>query len=145
MSICFAGYKDFLTSLDMDGPDEFSEEKLKNFFQITADRYNMRAIACKNRVLFQANEQQLQGFMYLDGQIVKTQPSRFSVVDRIGGGDAFASGILHGLLTGKTAEDTVRFGIGSAILKHFVQGDVSPYTEKDVERFIKSPVGDVSR
>ncbi len=145
VSICFAGYKDFRASLDMEGPEEFDEEELKGFFKLATDRYGMRAIACTNRVVHQSNDHQLQGFLYMDGVTVQTKSFRFAIVDRIGGGDAFASGILHGLLIKKTAEETVQFGTGLAILKHFVSGDVSTYTGHDVERFINSPGVDVLR
>ena len=46
-----------------------------------------------------------------------------AIVDRIGTGDAFAAGILHGLLTGMDEQDSLDFALAAACLKHSVPGD----------------------
>jgi 2-dehydro-3-deoxygluconokinase len=46
-----------------------------------------------------------------------------AIVDRIGTGDAFAAGILHGLLTGMHEQDSLDFALAAASLKHSVPGD----------------------
>ncbi len=45
------------------------------------------------------------------------------IVDRVGTGDAFAAGIIHGLLTGMSDADTLKFGHAAACLKHSLFGD----------------------
>jgi len=54
------------------------------------------------------------------------------IVDRIGAGDAFAAGVIHGLRRGWPAEDTLRFGLAAAALKHAIPGDMNLVTEQDV-------------
>ena len=54
------------------------------------------------------------------------------IIDRIGGGDAFAAGILHGILSGFDADATVRFGLAAGGLKHSIPGDFNPVSEADV-------------
>ncbi|WWW36063.1 sugar kinase [Stenotrophomonas rhizophila] len=54
------------------------------------------------------------------------------IVDRIGGGDAFAAGILHGMMRGFAPEAIVRFGPAAACLKHSIPGDFNPVSEADV-------------
>lgn len=54
------------------------------------------------------------------------------IVDRIGGGDAFAAGILHGMMRGFAPEAIVRFGLAAACLKHSIPGDFNPVSEADV-------------
>ena len=58
------------------------------------------------------------------------------IVDRIGTGDAFAAGILHGLLTGMPIADTVRFGLAAACLKHSIPGDFNLVERADVEDLV---------
>jgi 2-dehydro-3-deoxygluconokinase len=48
-----------------------------------------------------------------------------SIVDRIGTGDAFAAGILHGCLTGMSDQATLDFALAAAVLKHSIPGDVN--------------------
>jgi len=45
------------------------------------------------------------------------------IVDRIGGGDAYSSGIIYGLLTGQDLQETVDFGTAAGCLKHSIHGD----------------------
>jgi len=55
-----------------------------------------------------------------------------AIVDRIGTGDAFAAGILHGLLTGMHEQDSLDFGLAAASLKHSVPGDFNLVTAAQV-------------
>src|SRR5437868_6391463 len=50
------------------------------------------------------------------------------IVDRNGAGDAFAAGVLHGLLSGAAHERAVRYGLALACLKHSLPGDASLFT-----------------
>lgn len=57
------------------------------------------------------------------------------VVDRIGGGDAFAAGVLHGLMSGAGEAAAVRDGLSLACLKHSVLGDMALFTRADLAAF----------
>ncbi len=57
------------------------------------------------------------------------------IVDRIGGGDAFAAGVLHGLLQGEPLPRTAELGLALACLKHSVPGDMALFNRADVEGF----------
>jgi 2-dehydro-3-deoxygluconokinase len=58
------------------------------------------------------------------------------IVDRIGAGDAFAAGILHGLVTGLDREATARAGLGLAVLKHSLPGDASLFARRDLDAWL---------
>jgi len=55
-----------------------------------------------------------------------------AVVDRIGTGDAFAAGLIHGLATGMTEAGALDFAVAAAALKHSIPGDWNLSTEKDI-------------
>jgi len=57
------------------------------------------------------------------------------IVDRIGAGDSFAAGILHGLIEGQTLEEVARTGLALAALKHSLPGDASLFTRRDLAAF----------
>ncbi|MBM3928897.1 MAG: sugar kinase [Sphingomonadales bacterium] len=57
------------------------------------------------------------------------------IVDRIGAGDAFASGILHGLRQGLALEDVARTGLALTALKHSLPGDLSLFRQADIDGF----------
>ena len=53
------------------------------------------------------------------------QSQRYDVrlVDRIGGGDSFAAGLIYGLVTGRSAADSLRFAVAASALKQSIPGD----------------------
>jgi 2-dehydro-3-deoxygluconokinase len=63
------------------------------------------------------------------------------IVDRIGGGDAYSSGIIYGLLTGQDLQDTVEFATATSCLKHTIHGDFNLVTFDEVLALMK---GDAS-
>jgi 2-dehydro-3-deoxygluconokinase len=67
------------------------------------------------------------------------------IVDRIGGGDAFAAGVLHGLLGGRDEDYSLRFGLAAACLKHSVPGDFLCLDAGRVEALLGEARFDVRR
>lgn len=63
------------------------------------------------------------------------------IVDRVGGGDSFAAGLIYGLHTGMAEEDALNFAVAASCLKHSIPGDVNLVTLPEVERLMK---GDAS-
>jgi len=59
------------------------------------------------------------------------------IIDRIGGGDAYAAGILHGVLSGQDLEGTVASGLALTCLKHSLPGDASLFRQADIDAFLE--------
>lgn len=68
-----------------------------------------------------------------------------SVVDRIGGGDAFASGVLFGIYRGWSNDEALAFGLAAAGLKHSVQGDFNLFDEAQVRAAMAAEGFDIRR
>ena len=60
-----------------------------------------------------------------------------AIVDRIGTGDAFAAGLIHGLATFKTDAEALDFAVAAAALKHSIPGDFNLSTEKDIRTVVR--------
>ena len=58
------------------------------------------------------------------------------IVDRIGAGDAFAAGVLHGVLGGKPIGEAAGYGLALACLKHSLPGDASLFGQPDIDAFL---------
>jgi 2-dehydro-3-deoxygluconokinase len=67
------------------------------------------------------------------------------IVDRIGGGDAFAGGLLHGLMQGWEDTDALTFALYSAAWKHGQTGDASHASEADIRALMTAGGFDVKR
>ncbi len=57
------------------------------------------------------------------------------IVDRIGAGDAFAAGVLHGLLTEKNIPEILDDGLAMMLLAHTIPGDATPFSAADMISF----------
>ena len=98
---------------------------------------NLRLIASTARHVVDADTHRIAA--RIDGREGAAQTEEVAVsgiVDRIGGGDAFAAGILHGVLTGRDLDWTVRSGLAVTALKHSLPGDASLFTTRDIESFL---------
>ena len=81
-----------------------------------------------------------------DGEEAYAPPRRLnSMVDRIGGGDAFAAGVLHGVISGMGAQQTVEFALAASILKHAIPGDFNLSSVEDIAAMTASGGSDVRR
>jgi 2-dehydro-3-deoxygluconokinase len=63
------------------------------------------------------------------------------VVDRIGGGDSFAAGLIYGLVTGRAPEAALRFAVAASALKQTIPGDFNRVSVAEVDALAK---GDAS-
>ena len=58
------------------------------------------------------------------------------IVDRVGAGDSFASGLIHGLLTRNSSREALEFAVAASCLKHTLRGDYNLVTEAEVEKLM---------
>ncbi|OFW20238.1 MAG: 2-dehydro-3-deoxygluconokinase [Acidobacteria bacterium RIFCSPLOWO2_12_FULL_66_21] len=68
------------------------------------------------------------------GTLHRSQRYDVRIVDRIGGGDSFAAGLIYGLLTGRAPEGALRFAVAASALKQTVPGDFNRMTVEEVDR-----------
>jgi 2-dehydro-3-deoxygluconokinase len=71
----------------------------------------------------------------------RSQHYAVRLVDRIGGGDSFAAGLIYGLVTGRSREDSLRFAVAASALKQTIPGDFNRVTLGEVDALAK---GDAS-
>ena len=98
---------------------------------------NLRLIASTARHVVDADTHRISA--RIDSREATAQTDEVTVagiIDRIGGGDAFAVGILHGLRLGRDLDWTVRSGLAVTALKHSLSGDASLFGTADVEAFL---------
>ncbi len=58
------------------------------------------------------------------------------ITDRVGSGDAFAAGLIHGLLTKESQGEALEFAVAASALKHTIRGDFNLVTAAEVEALI---------
>jgi len=104
--------------------------------QKLADRFGFKIVTITLRGDTSVLRNTWTAIAYADGVVVDDRTYNIEVVDRIGGGDAYAAGFLHGLLTGDVAK-AVRQGNAFSALKQTSWGDFNYATLAEVEAQIK--------
>ena len=102
-------------------PDLEQQEIVFNAF---VKRYpNLKCIARHVRYSPSCSENSLKAYLWYEGKTYESRKLTFNILDRVGGGDAFVSGIIYALMQKFTPEDTVNFGVASSAIKHTLHGD----------------------
>jgi len=76
------------------------------------------------------------GIAYQKGKVYKTRTYEVEIVDRLGAGDSFAAGLIHGLLTGDI-QKAVDWGVATSAIKHSIPGDFAWVRADEVESLLK--------
>jgi len=107
-------------------PMQPSYEQQDEVFRAFVERYpNLRCIARHVRYAHSGSENSLKAFMWYQGHTFESKLFTFHILDRVGGGDAFASGLIYAMLHGYQAMDMVNFAVASSVLKHTIHGDAN--------------------
>ncbi|BFQ95039.1 sugar kinase [Enterococcus cecorum] len=145
-------YVDYLSAGKLDaqyllGIENAQDLSLEQCYQEIKKRYpNIQVIYSTNRTILSAKHNQLQGTIYSQNQYYKSEVIDIpDIIDRVGGGDAYSAGILHGLLSGYSAQEIVNFATAASALKHMVYGDCNQFTLEEVQAYLKNGSSKINR
>ena len=103
-----------------------SYEAQDEVFRGFVERYpNLKCIARHVRYAHSGSENSLKAFMWYEGHTFESKLFTFHILDRVGGGDAFASGLIYAMIHNYRAMDMVNFAVASSVLKHTIHGDAN--------------------
>jgi 2-dehydro-3-deoxygluconokinase len=106
----------------------------------------LQYVASTLRQQVSANHHRLTGRLATrDGVWSSAEMDLPGIVDRIGGGDAYAAGILHSLISGSPPQKTVDFATAAAAIKHSIAGDYNRTSVREVEDLLTQTSLDVRR
>ncbi len=107
-------------------PLQPSYEQQDEIFRAFIERYpNIKCIARHVRYVHSGSENSLKAFMWYDGHTFESKLFTFNILDRVGGGDAFASGLIYAMIHDYRPMDMINFAVASSVLKHTIHGDAN--------------------
>jgi 2-dehydro-3-deoxygluconokinase len=109
-----------------------------------ANRFGLRAVAVTLRENPLVWKNTWTAIAYQEGKILRTRSYEVEIVDRLGAGDSFAAGLIHGLLAGDLQRG-LDFGVAASALKHSIPGDFAWVTRAEVEALLQGPGLRISR
>ena len=105
-------------------PLQPSYEQQDEIFQAFVERYpNLKCIARHVRYAHSGSENSLKAFMWYENHTFESKLFTFNILDRVGGGDAFASGLIYAMIHEYRPMDMINFAVASSVIKHTIRGD----------------------
>ena len=107
-------------------PLQPSYEQQDEIFQRFVERYpNIQCIGRHVRYAHSGSENSLKAFMWYQGHTFESKLFTFNILDRVGGGDAFASGLIYAMMNDYKPMDLINFAVASSVIKHTIHGDAN--------------------
>ena len=109
-------------------------EGYKDIFKQMRETFNFKTVVTTLRESFSSTHNGWKALIY-DGKEFYTS-KRYDIdpiIDRVGGGDSFSGGIIHGLLTKPNQGEALEFAVAASALKHTINGDFNLVSIEEVE------------
>ena len=104
----------------------------KGIFKQVAKDFGFKVVASSLRESYSASHNGWKGLLYDGKEFYESKHYDIEpIVDRVGSGDSFAAGIIHGLLSYKDNQKTIEFAVAISALKHTIFGDFNQATEEE--------------
>lgn len=113
--------------------------------EVAAAYPNLKLVASTLRTASTASRNHWGAIALYEDKIVHVPQIEIDILDRVGGGDSFASGLIYGLLAGKPIDWAVRCGVAHGALAMTTAGDTSMATLAEVERAMKGGSARIAR
>ncbi len=143
--------EDLQMGLGLKGPDVESSGKLdpSSFFammeQVADTLPSVQVVATTLREVHSTNRHEWSAVCWIEGETYQAPTCELDVVDRVGGGDGFASGLFYGLLSGRDPEDALRLGWAHGALLTTFPGDTTMATLEQVEALAEGGTARIQR
>ena len=99
-------------------------EGYKSIFKAMAQEFGFKYVVSTLRESFSASHNGWKAMIYDGAGFYESKRYDIApIVDRVGGGDSFSGGLIHGLLTKNTKEEALEFAVAASALKHTINGD----------------------
>jgi 2-dehydro-3-deoxygluconokinase len=143
--------EDLQKGLGIPGPEVAAKSKLDPsvFFgmigQVVKKHPQVKIVATTLREVHSTNHHSWSAVAWINGQTYQAPTAELDVLDRVGGGDGFASGFFYGLLTNEPPEECVKLGWAHGALLTTFPGDTTMATVEQVRAFAKGGSARIQR
>ena len=142
VDICFANEEDSEKVLGIKAKDtditaaKLSVEGYKELAKELTDTFHFEKVAITLRESVSASVNNWSGLLYADGNAYLSKKYTMQIVDRVGGGDSFASGMIYALLNDFDNQKAIEYAVGASCLKHAIEFDFNLSSVDDVMNLI---------
>jgi 2-dehydro-3-deoxygluconokinase len=143
--------EDLQMGLGIPGPEVAAKSKLdpSTFFgmidQVVKQHPQIRIVATTLREVHSTNRHNWGAVAWINGKTFVAPTCELDILDRVGGGDGFASGFFYGLLAGESEEEAVKLGWAHGALLTTFPGDTTMATIDQVRAFARGGSARIQR
>jgi 2-dehydro-3-deoxygluconokinase len=151
VDVLIGNEEDLQHGLGIPGPEVLAQSSLdpRTFFAmidaVVAKHPHIQGVATTLREVQSTNRHRWSAVAWLGGETHTAPVCDLDVVDRVGGGDGFAAGLIYGLLTGEPPEEAVKLGWAHGALLTTFPGDTTMATVEQVRAFAKGGSARIQR
>ncbi|MBD3626997.1 MULTISPECIES: sugar kinase [Cyclobacterium] len=139
VDVCIGNEEDAETTLGFKSNEtdvtkgELNLEGYKDVFKQMKDKFGFKYIASTLRESYSASDNGWSALVYDGNEFYHSKKYDVRIVDRVGGGDSFASGFIYGLVEKMAMKDACEFAVAASALKHTIPGDMNHATLAEVK------------
>lgn len=137
VDICIANEEDAESVFGIKGAEvasgKIEHARYADVARQLTERFKFKAVAITLRESISASENGWSGLYYAGGKSHFSRRYHIQIVDRVGGGDSFAAGLIFALTRGDDPQKAIEFAVAASCLKHSIVGDFNYTTLNEVE------------
>lgn len=111
-------------------------DSYKEISKAMIDKFNFKHVVITLRESYSASDNGWSALIYNGKEFYHSKKYEIRIVDRVGGGDSFAAGLICGLLDEKSQKDALEFAVAASALKHTIPGDFNHVSREEVEQLV---------
>lgn len=115
---------------------ELELEAYQSIFKQMVEKFDFKYVVSSLRESYSASDNGWSACIYDGNEFYHSKKYDIRIVDRVGGGDSFASGLIYGLLQDQNYKDALEFGVAASALKHTILGDFNMVSVEEVEKLV---------
>ncbi|MBQ6660924.1 MAG: sugar kinase [Lachnospiraceae bacterium] len=105
----------------------------ESMFRQMRERFGFKYVVSSLRESFSASDNAWSAAILDGDSFYHSRTYKLHIVDRVGGGDSFAAGLICGLLDGRSGAVALEFAVAASALKHTIPGDFNHVSRAEVE------------
>ncbi len=109
----------------------------QDIFAQMIEKFGFKYVVSSLRESYSASDNGWSAAIYDGKEFYHSRKYNVRIVDRVGGGDSFAAGLICGLMDGKNMKDALEFAVAASALKHTIPGDFNLVSRSEVEALAK--------
>ena len=111
---------------------ELGIDGYKTIFKEMMSLFDFKYVVSSLRESHSASDNGWSAIAYDGKDFIQSKQYQIRIIDRVGGGDSFASGLIYGLINNMSSQDALEFAVAASALKHTIPGDFNHVSLEEV-------------